>query len=587
MICTGAVAAESSIAVATADAAVGQFSVYGGSLPDGTAKPAGPWSGINSGTVNGGAFGVAMPADSGLGYNQTATLAAPSGLTFASVTASRSFNAPTSWAVYQPAIYTSWENVSYGNSGGPGDVTVGNPSSLSISVRCQNPVGGSDPNPRCAAGGSWTASRMTYVLNDATAPTGTLTNGGGALLDGSWHTSGASQLTLTAADLGESGVFRAFLREGATTYYTSIDSGNNRCQDARPGQGSDYEFAASALTLVPCVTASQAYSPTFDLTQLTDGSHLVDVGIEDASGRERILASNRTLKTNSAGGALPDPGSTGPGGCVYQADGTTCTAPSGGGGTPSPGNGATGPVSGPNVVTTPTETPPADPGPVIVIAPTPPNPNNNGLNASPAAHISAFSGPKKTSVVSVTFGAATPVEGRLMDPTGKPIQGAKLTVMQKVGNGPWQESQVISTNTDGAFKYVAPAGKSRSLRFAYRANTESGTYDQTADVDLKVAAAVSIKPSRRVTSNGHSVTFTGRVPGTGSTRDRVVVLQAQTATGWFKFAYLKVDKHGRYSYTYRFRDTHSTRTYTFRAVAKPSGYVAGSSSEIKVKVIGR
>jgi len=330
-----------------------------------------------------------------------------------------------------------------------------------------------------------------------------------------------------------------------------------------------------------------------------DGVHTLQLGVADATGRS-TYDSAYNAKVNApglnpspgGGSGLPDPGSACAGG-TYASDGTTCVLSGGGGGLPpGPGNGASGPTTGAPVITTggggDTTQGGTDSGPTIVLTPPPAtNPSNNGLFASPAAHISAFSGPKKRSVVSVPFGAATPVQGRLVDPTGKPVQGAKLTVLEKVGNGPWRETREISTDADGAFKYAAPAGKSRSLRFAYRANTEAATYDQTADVDLKVNAAVSIRPSHRVTSNGHSVTFTGRVPGTGKTRDRIVVLQAQTATGWFKFAYLKVDAHGRYSYTYRFTDTHATRTYTFRAVAKPAGYASGTSREVKVKVLGR
>ncbi len=330
--------------------AAGTTTIYGGSLPNGTPVPAGPWSGVNYGATTGGTFGVDMPANAGAGWSQTASLGAPSGLSFVSVTASRSFTAPVSGAQYQPQINTTWENrgmqnsgVGYGGDSGSGDIAVNNPSSLSITVSCVW-FGGSDPSPRCTGGGHWSASRMTYVLRDDNPPTGSLVSGGGALLDGSWHTTATAELTLNAGD-DAAGIYRAFIREGAATYYASVDPSNTRCQDARPGAGNDYEFAAAPSTLVPCRVAAQNYTPTFGLAAIGDGTHTVDIGIEDASGREKILASNRTLKINVPGNTLPDPGTTGPGGCIYQADGTTCvpvpsntTAPTITGGTPTRGS---------------------------------------------------------------------------------------------------------------------------------------------------------------------------------------------------------------------------------------------------------
>jgi hypothetical protein len=320
-------------ATAAADGAVGQLTEYGASLPDGSPVPAGPWVGINDGNVNGATIGVSMPADSGGGWSQTATLSPPSGMTFASVAAIRSFNAPVSGALWQPRIQTTWENRGwwgggYGGDSGSGAVSVTSPSSLSINVSCATGMGGSDPNPRCSGGGYWDATRLTYVLNDPNQPTGSLVNGGGALLDGSWHTSGSAVLTINAQDgTGESGVYRAFIKNGATKYYTSVDPSFTRCQDPVPN-GNAYAFAASATSLAPCRTAAQDYSPTFDLTALGDGTHTgLDLGIEDASGREYMLASNRTIKVNGPLGALSDPGTTGPGGCVYQDDGTTCILP--------------------------------------------------------------------------------------------------------------------------------------------------------------------------------------------------------------------------------------------------------------------
>jgi len=329
-----ALAGTAAISAAPAHAAPGDLTVYGASVPGGGAVPAGPWSGINYGSVSGGSFGVSMPGDPGAasgGWSQTATLGAPANMTFSTVTATRNFDAPVSAALHQPRITTTWETRGwtgggYGGDSASGSVTVNHPAALSIRVSCEAGMGGSDPAPRCTSGGYWHASHMAYGLRDEDAPVAALANSGGALLDGTWKTDD-TQLELTASDSG-SGIFRAFLRQGTTTYYASVDPNNSRCQDARPGAGSAYEFSASSTSLVPCRLASQAYTPTFDLSGLGDGTHAgITVGVEDASGREAVIASNRTLKINLKGGALPDEGSIGPGGCIYEVDGTTCNPP--------------------------------------------------------------------------------------------------------------------------------------------------------------------------------------------------------------------------------------------------------------------
>jgi hypothetical protein len=330
-----ALAPDGPLSVAEADAAAGQLTVLANSLLDGTAIPAGPWSaGYNIGNVNSGPIGVQVPEGVGSGWSTSTSLSAPSGMTFASASIDAQRQQYNGWNTGQAQISTSWGAFGWTNNppsgfGGyleTGNVSstwaVSNPGSLSIAAYCVN--GGA-----CnATNALHQINRARYVLNDPNPPTGALKSGGGALLDGSWHTSPNVQLDITASDgSGESGVYRAFVRDGATTYYASVDPSNTRCHDP-VANGNAYEFAAAATTMVPCRTASQDYSPTFDLSALGDGTFTgVSIGVEDASGREYTIASNRTLKVNLPQGALPDAGDVGPGGCIYQVDGTTCVVP--------------------------------------------------------------------------------------------------------------------------------------------------------------------------------------------------------------------------------------------------------------------
>lgn len=308
----------------------GQYLQYLGTLPSGAPAPAGPWQdvgihgGLNHGTRAGGAFGVQLPADAGLGHEQRTVLAAPPNLSFSSAWVDRYLGAPVSWALAQPQIQTTWENRGswgggYGGDADDGPVLAGAAPGLSIAVRCASTVGGFDPSPRCTGGGYWIARRIELIVADATAPSGGLDGDGGALLAGGWLTGESASARMVASDTG-SGVYRFVLRSGAASARAPADPDSPTCRDIRPGIGVDHEFAASATSLVPCRTASTTYAPAFDLRDLGDGVHAgAQLVVEDASGRETVVVSGVTLRVNAPGGALADPGTPCPNGTTGDA----------------------------------------------------------------------------------------------------------------------------------------------------------------------------------------------------------------------------------------------------------------------------
>ena len=296
----------------------GQYVQYLGALPSGAPVPGGPWEdvggsgGINHGSRAGGPIGVVLPADAGLGYVRRAVLRAPADLSFTWSRADRYLSAPASSAVLQPQILTTWESRGSWGGGYGGDAADGLVEStgtwgLDISIRCANTIGGSDPAPRCTGGGHWIARRIELTVADATAPAGSVDGDGGALLAG-WVTGESAGARVVASDVG-SGVYRFVLRAGGTTAVALADPDSPTCRDARPGVGSDYELTASATSLVPCRTAAATYEPVFDVRGLGDGVHAdAELVVEDASGRQTIVADGVTLRINAPGGALADPG---------------------------------------------------------------------------------------------------------------------------------------------------------------------------------------------------------------------------------------------------------------------------------------
>lgn len=603
-------------------ASAGTFKEYLGAKPDSTPVAAGPWAGITYGTTAGGPFGVAMTSPAAIGWTHTATLSPPANLTFASAMADRSFGAAVGGAVGQASIVTTWETRGYQGGGFTGDsdsgqITVNNPASLAITLTCVS-SGGTDPNPRCVDGGNWYARRMELTLRDDDTPSAALANAGGEALDGQWKTSPNVELELTASDSG-GGVYRAFVRDATTTYYASIDPSNARCQDAQPGVGGPYEFVAATTSLVPCRTVGQAYTPTLDLSPLGDGTHAgLSFGVEDAAGNEAVIASNRTVKLNLPGGALPDPGATGPGGCVYEVDGTTCTptddgddgggdAGSGGGGggggggagggTANVGGGGGGGGGGKSDPK-PEPAPPAPP-PTVVIPPIQPQPIN-GQNGSDRPRLcagqargqvcNAARNKKINGVVTITvpYGQQVPLSGRLIDQAGKPIVGAVIEARStdNVPGAKTADAKTVRTDRDGVYRFIAPVGVSRTITFGYRYREGDQEYAGVSTLVIAVNAKITAQPSKRKARNKQKVVFRGKVTGAPKNSRKRVELQAKVGKVWRTIGNAKLRK-GKYAIAYHFKRTTVTSVYQFRTRVMPAmgwPFEAGYSKTVRVKV---
>jgi hypothetical protein len=569
-----------------AAADVGDLTVHSGALPDGTPVTVGPWVGLNHNAPGGaGAYGVVMPP-AAEGWVQTATLSPPANLTFRSATVTWRTELPVSGDHSQPQAETTWVHRGwpytpspyggYNGDSAAGTSTAADPSHLAIRVAC---VGFDSVAGSCGAGGSFVIERGELVLHDDDAPlvTGTIT---GPLLDGTWQTSPAASITVTASDLG-SGVYRAFLRTAGQTFHTLVDPAATRCRDARPTNGSPYDFVPSALTLVPCATAPTTYTPTFDLTALGDGVHLVSVGIEDAGGNERTVLTNRTLRINAPGGALGDPGTPCAGG-AYDVTGA-CQAGGGGGGaggagdvTPAPVRGG-GPSGG--------AAPPA-PAPQPPAQPVSDGPRANGQNASTAASLTVRAGASSGRRVVVPYGRPATVTGRLTGRGGTPIAGAEIELSALARGRAWASLPGVVTGADGTFRATIPSGPSRTVRFAYRAFAGDADHADTAELEMAVRSAVRMRATPRALRNGAAVRFRGRVAGAPAGSRKVVEMQVFQEGRWLTFGTTRL-RHGRFAYRYRFTRTVRHTRYPFRAIVRSDGgwpYETGASRTVTVGV---
>jgi hypothetical protein len=219
------------------------------------------------------------------------------------------------------------------------------------------------------------------------------------------------------------------------------------------------------------------------------------------------------------------------------------------------------------------------------------DPIPNGANASRGARMTAGFGKRRPrSKVTIGYGKATYVRGRLVNEQGAPIGGAVIRVASQVPTGRrgYRELPPVSTGSDGGFAYRAPRGPSRRIRLSYTPFAEDARPAVTRVVRLKTRAGVRMRASKRRVRPGGRVVFRGRLRGGHVPRRGVlVVLQGhQRGFGWRDFRTVRARK-GRFASTYRFVRAPAGTTFRFRAVVREQPtypWAAGRSRPVTVRL---
>jgi hypothetical protein len=167
----------------------------------------------------------------------------------------------------------------------------------------------------------------------------------------------------------------------------------------------------------------------------------------------------------------------------------------------------------------------------------------------------------------VREGKSADLNGRLTDQTGTPIPGATLDVLsQTLGSSePFAVIGHATTNANGVFTFLVPAGPSRVIRTGYRAFANDTGYDATADLAEGVTAttSLSITPKRL---RGRNFMFRGRVNAGSFPPHQQVDIQALIGTSWIHVAFAQVAANGQFKVRYRLKHHYSHVTFMFRAV---------------------
>ncbi len=187
------------------------------------------------------------------------------------------------------------------------------------------------------------------------------------------------------------------------------------------------------------------------------------------------------------------------------------------------------------------------------------------------------------------FGSHVALSGKLTDATGNARANAAIDVLERVDmpGRDWVYVATVRTGANGSFTYRAKPGPARVMRFAYRGTALTQPWSK--DVELRVRAAVTIRPDRKRARNGGVVTFTGRVRSGPVPEDgKVLALQALTGRGWRTFATPRARaRDGHWRHQYRFTGTTVRSRYSFRVVALSEAgypYAQGVSTTTNVVV---
>lgn len=212
----------------------------------------------------------------------------------------------------------------------------------------------------------------------------------------------------------------------------------------------------------------------------------------------------------------------------------------------------------------------------------------NGTNASSQAILTATWSGAKGATMTSGYGHIQTVIGRLTDASGTPIAGAQLDVLAtpRYLGARTASAAGVRTNADGRFTLELPAGaSSRTLLVEYSYQL-GGAPVATKTLTLTVRAGVTLSIAPRTTSVGHSIHFSGRLPGGPIPGGgKLLVLEARSPGGaWLEFDVVRTDARGRYHASYRFKFP-GPAAYQFRVLCQAEAdypFATGSSRTVGV-----
>jgi hypothetical protein len=185
----------------------------------------------------------------------------------------------------------------------------------------------------------------------------------------------------------------------------------------------------------------------------------------------------------------------------------------------------------------------------------------------------------------VRYGGSYRIGGRLRNPDGSPIAGARVTIL--IGARRPLALGEVTTGARGGYSFRVRPGKNRIIHAGHRTSPTALDLACSRNVRLNVKAGITLRATRTVRRAGRA-RFRGRLLGKPIPRvGKLIDLQAFDGGRWRTFATTRTNREGRYRASYRFVRTSSPRTFRFRARARKESrypYALGVSKVARVRV---
>jgi hypothetical protein len=197
--------------------------------------------------------------------------------------------------------------------------------------------------------------------------------------------------------------------------------------------------------------------------------------------------------------------------------------------------------------------------------------------------------------VTVPFGAAAALSGRLLDAEGAGLAGRRLRVVARPARGAVAPTRIaaVRTGEHGGFRLDLPPGPSRRIAVVFPGE-ERLERARRAPLSLRVRSGLVFHAAPASLKTGEAVRFWGRVRAEGAPiprRGKLVAIQyLEEATGlWRPVLVTRSDHSGHFRARYRFRYVTGTARIRLRAVSISEErwpYVPGASRSLAVRVSG-
>jgi hypothetical protein len=214
---------------------------------------------------------------------------------------------------------------------------------------------------------------------------------------------------------------------------------------------------------------------------------------------------------------------------------------------------------------------------------------SNTIRADHAAPSPTTAGSRLT----VDFGTAVEVRGRLTDGRGAGVPGRPVlvTVRAAAGIGSGPERRRVLTDRGGRFELRLPPGTSRQMVVAFHGGGAFAPAPRRS-LTLRVRAGASLTADPTALRTGESVRLRGRVQlGPAHVRGRgkqIAIQYLERATRrWRPALVVRTDAKGRFDTSYRFRYVTGIARIRLRATAPAEGgwpFARGSSHPVTVTV---